>query len=153
MSAAIPVPGWTLLSIMQGARDVADEPLDLDTTDASGLVMTFTDQTTDLSGTIVDAKGAAHPTAEIVTFPADSETWKQGAFSPRRIRLTPGTKSGTYAVPGLPPGQYFVVAVDESTTAEWQDPRFLERLQRSATRVTLQAGEKKTQALTLVVVR
>ena len=153
VTATAPIGGWSLLSIMHGNRDVSDEPLDLESTDVSGLVVTFTDKLTELSGTIVDARGAAHTTAEVIAFPADSDIWKQGAFGTRRIRLTPATKFGTYAVSGLPPGQYFIVAVDEGATAEWQDPKFLERVQRGATRVTLTGGERKTQALTLAVVR
>ncbi len=39
------IPGWTVKSVMLGSKDVADEPLDLETNDIEGLTIVFTDQT------------------------------------------------------------------------------------------------------------
>jgi hypothetical protein len=144
--------GWTLRSITAGGRDVSVEPTELGG-DVTGLVVTFTDAPAELAGTIVNAQGAPHATSEVLVFPADSDTWMQGYFSSRRVRLTPGASSGTYAVTGLPPGDYFVAALDSGDTEEWQDAAFLERVRRSAIRVTLRDGEKTTQALRVVALR
>jgi Carboxypeptidase regulatory-like domain len=40
-------------------------------------------------------------------------------------------------IAGLPPGEYFVVAVDDIDQEEWRDPVVLERLSSNAVRVTL----------------
>jgi hypothetical protein len=53
----------------------------------------------------------------------------------------------------LPPGQYFVVAIDDALTAEWQNPRVLEVLSRVADRVTMAEGEKKSVTLTTKAIR
>ena len=41
---------------------------------------------------------------------------------------------------GLPPGEYFAIAVDDLDIETFRDPEVLERLSRSATRVTLADG-------------
>ena len=115
--------------------------------------MTFTDSTSGLTGTIVNAQGAPHTSAEVIVFPADSDTWQQGYFSSRRVRLIAGTRSGSYVVSDLPAGDYHVAALDESDTEGWEDAGFLERVRRVATRVTIRDGETKTQALKVVVLR
>jgi hypothetical protein len=44
----------------------------------------------------------------------------------------------------VPPGDYYLAAVGAASSAEWQDPKFLDTLVRVATRVSLGDGEKKT---------
>ena len=47
----------------------------------------------------------------------------------------------------LPPGDYFIVAVDDVEQGEWFDPAFLEKVRPDATRVSVSEGEKKKQDL------
>jgi hypothetical protein len=68
-------------------------------------------------------------------------------MNPRRIKSARATGSGTYAVNSVPPGEYFVAALSEEQSADWQDPKFLEALARVAARVTVYEGEKTTQDL------
>ena len=49
--------GWTFKAAMYQGRDVADVPLDLDSADVSGVVITFTDRPTELSGTVESSSG------------------------------------------------------------------------------------------------
>jgi hypothetical protein len=51
----------------------------------------------------------------------------------------------------LPPGEYLAVAIDDRSSANWQDPARLDVLSRLGTRVTLGAGAKQTLDLTTVV--
>jgi hypothetical protein len=44
----------------------------------------------------------------------------------------------------LPAGDYWIVAVRSATTAEWLDPKYLQKLTAFATRVTIADGEKKS---------
>jgi hypothetical protein len=137
-------PGWTFKSATYQGRDVSDVPLDLDASDAAGVVITFTDQATELSGTAQGARGG-DPDATIIVFPSDNTGWVNTGLNPRRIRSIRSGPNGAYKVSGLPPGSYFVAAVPDESAGDWQDPRFLEALARSATQVTLDEGEKKTQ--------
>jgi hypothetical protein len=50
---------------------------------------------------------------------------------------------------GLPPGEYFVVAVDSAFGGEWRDPAWLEAASHVATRVTLKWEEPVTIDLSL----
>jgi hypothetical protein len=44
----------------------------------------------------------------------------------------------------LPPGDYLVAAIPDELVNAWQDPKVLESLSRSATRISLAENEKRT---------
>jgi hypothetical protein len=135
--------GWTLKSVMSGGRDVSVEPLELTDADVKDAVITFTDLTTELSGTVTGPRGP-DANAEVVVFPADSVAWKDIGVVARRGRNVRPSKAGVFSISGLPPGAYFVAAVPVASIGDWQDPLFLDKLVATATRVSLGDGEKKT---------
>ncbi len=47
----------------------------------------------------------------------------------------------------LPPGDYYVVALEDATIEDVHDPAFFEELVSSATQVTLRDGEPQTISL------
>jgi hypothetical protein len=49
-----------------------------------------------------------------------------------------------YSIGGLPPGDYFIAAVDDRLTGEWPDPSFMNVLARFATRVAIADGGART---------
>ena len=63
------------------------------------------------------------------------------------------TQDGTFAITGLPPGDYWVAAIDrrDSRFEPAADPDLLESLSSRAVRITL--GEGQSQDLTLRLVR
>jgi hypothetical protein len=67
--------------------------------------------------------------------------------------MRPATKAGTFEFSMLPAGAYHVVAVDNTTTAQWSDPSFLKRLVTGAARVTIADGDSATVALRLFTVK
>jgi protocatechuate 3,4-dioxygenase beta subunit len=135
---------WTLKSATFGGRDVSDEPLEIAGSDVEGMVLVLTDRPTQLSGTVRTAQGQGDGQADVIVFPADHDRWKQYGVTPRRARSVRATKTGAYSIQGLPAGDYYLVAVDSTSSREWQDPKFLETAARVATRVTLVDGDKKT---------
>jgi hypothetical protein len=147
------MPGWTLARVMRGAANVADAPLDLDARDVDGVTVVFTDQAATIGGHVTDTAGVADTTADVIAFPADSDAWRQAPFSPRRYRTLSTTKAGDYEFAGLPAGDYFIVAVKNELTDNWQDPKFLEKLTGLATRATLKDGDKVQLALKTVTVK
>jgi hypothetical protein len=145
---------WTLKSADSNGRDIADEPLVVDSGDITGAVITFTDHPAELSGSVRDAAGAIDPGASVLIFPADRTRWTDAGRNPRSERLVRPSSIGTFTARGLPPGNYFVLAVDDAQlTQGWSDPKFLDTLSRSATRITIADGEKKTQDLRTVKIQ
>jgi hypothetical protein len=140
-------PGWTLESVARGGRVVTDDVLDLEDDDIRDLVVTFSRQTTSVTGTIVDATGAADATARVIVFPADTNWWREGIVNNRRVREARATSAGGFEIIGLPPGEYYIAAIGSRVTGRPADPQFLERLVPGATTFTLDRAASRTLAL------
>jgi hypothetical protein len=136
--AATAPPGWHLASIVAGGRDVSVEPIELSDRDTDNVVITFIDQSTQLTG-IVEKTTADHG-AEAIAWPADSTAWRDIGVPARRWRNERPDASGAFMMNGLPPGEYFVAAVEGALTEDLRDPKILESLRAGATRVTLGRG-------------
>jgi hypothetical protein len=139
--------GWSLKSASVAGRDISDMPLTLDTADVDGLVLTFTDRPASLSGTVRDAQARHDPNATVLIFPTDG-VWSDRGPNPRRFRSARVGRSGEYSATALPPGDYFIVAVNDANASNWQEPAFLQRLSKLATRITLGDGQTLSTALT-----
>jgi hypothetical protein len=144
---------WTLKTATFGGRDVSVEPLEIAGNDIDGVVLVLTDRLTQLSGTVRNAQGQGDAQADVVIFPADSQLWKQYGVTPRRARSVRATRTGAYSTQGLPAGDYYVVAVEGTSSRDWQDPKFLEAAARVATRVTIIDGDKKALDLKTTRIR
>ena len=95
--------------------------------DVTNAVLTFTDKTQELSGTIQDASGRPTSDFTIILFPSDSRYWLPQS---RRIASArPGT-DGRFTIRGMPPGDYRLTAVTDVEPGEWYDPAFLGQMQR-----------------------
>jgi len=150
----IPIPamaamggGWTLKSVMANGRDIADAPIDIRAgMDVSDVVVTFTDQPSELSGAVLDGAGRVTSSFPIVVFSTDRAYWTLGS---RRVQTARPSSDGRFKVTGLPAGEYFVCAVTAVDRTEAYDPAFLEQLVPVAFKITIADGEKKTQDLRL----
>ena len=140
--------GWFVKSITANGRDVSVEPLELANADITGMVVTFTDKTTTLTGSVTGANGP-DATAEVVVFPADSMAWKQIGVVARRSRVERVSNAGTFSISGLPAGEYFVAAAAGSLAGDRQDPALLTQLMSGASRVTLADGGTANIQLTV----
>jgi len=138
---------WTLKSAMVNGRDVLDFPLDVaPSQDLTGVLLTFSDKSQELRGTIQDTTG--RPTADytIIIFPSDKRFWVPQA---RRIVSTrPGT-DGTFSFRSLPAGDYRLTAVTDVEPGEWYDPDFLGQLSGASIPIAIAEGEKKQQDIRL----
>jgi hypothetical protein len=143
----VPAP-WALKSIMYKGRDLADQPIAISSNDIAGVVVTFTDRATTLSGTVHGGSGV-DPDAAVLIFPTDSTLW-WAALANRRVRHNRVSATGTYTFSGLPSGSYYVVAVEEETTSEWNTRESLEALASQATQITIVEGMPKTLDLRTV---
>ncbi len=142
------VGAWMLKSAMLGGRDVSDVPLEIKPgEDVSGLVLTFTDSPASVTGVLYD--GANRPTSDlsIVLFAADRSMWSPGS---RRVRppVRPAS-DGRFTFSGLAPGDYYLAALTEVSATDLASPLFLEQVVPAAIKITVAAGEKKTQDVKL----
>lgn len=135
--------GWTPRSILVNGRDVLDEPLDV-RGDLSDVVVTMTNRPTRLSGRIITPAGAPGSSLFIAVFPQDKSLWRPGA---RRIVSARADTAGRWSVEGLPPGDYFLVALTDLVSGELNDQDFLAQLIAGALPLPLAAGEQKVQDL------
>jgi hypothetical protein len=143
--------GWTVKSATWRARDLLDLPAEIGTSDIDGIVVTFTDRRTDLSGTVTGSSGP-DAAASVIVFPVDPALLEAGTTS-RRLLMTRTSAAGAFTVRTLPPGAYYVAAVPDELAADWNDPAFLEALSASATRVQLDEGAARTLDLRTVTPR
>jgi len=143
---------WFFKSALVDGRDVADTPIPLGSDDVEGVVVTFTDRPALVAGT-VQSRNVADPDAVVLAFPVDSSMWTNQGSVPRRLRSTRATADGSYSLPVLPPGDYYVIAVKESFGDEWRDPSWLDVFSRSAIQVHLDDGDRKTQDLQTLTFR
>ena len=153
MQSGIPPPGWTFTSAIDQGRDLSEVPLDSESADISGVVVTFTDRPTELSGTVQTSSGV-DPSTTVIVFPSDHTAWtSSGTVNRRRVRGTRTGATGSYKLTGLPAGTHYIAAVPEESAAELPDSKFLETLSATAARVTLDDGERKTQNVRTTRVR
>ena len=104
-----------------------------------------------ISGRVAgESRGLAGGCAVIV-FSTDRERWFTTSGYLRRVQTSP---DGSFRVSGLPPGDYYVAAVDPEgsvDSGEWQEPEALYALTSAARRVTL--GEREPSVTELHLIR
>jgi hypothetical protein len=149
LHAVIPSPRpdttWQLKSSTVNGRDTLDFPVDFRQS-SDDAVITFTDKVSELSGLVQDPAGRPAPEYHVIVFASDKAYWVPQS---RRIRSVRPSADGKYSIPQLPPGDYSIVAVTDIEPGEWYDPSLLDQLSRSAIKVAIAEGEKKTQDLRL----
>lgn len=144
----VSAPGqWALRGALINGQDITDTAVDLEQGDLSGVVITFTDRVADVRGTVTSASGQPDSAATVLLFPVDRTAWSAYGSTPRRQRSVRAGSGGSYAIANVPPGEYFIAAVNDAAAAEWPGAEFLAALSQSAMRITVGEGEKKQQAL------
>ena len=140
-------PGWMLKRITREGRDITDEPVDFTKADVDGVEVILTNRVTSITGRVTDEK--ANPVTEysVLVFAADRSKWTDRS---RFIALGRPTQDGSFRIAGLPPDDYFAVALPAVQGTQWQDPEFLRTLEEAATRLLLGEGESKTLTLRLL---
>jgi protocatechuate 3,4-dioxygenase beta subunit len=138
-------PGiWSLQSAMAGGRDLLDYPLDVRPGQpAPEIVLTYSNQTAELSGRLLDGAGKPMRSMSILLFGTDRAVWSRES---RRVRapIQPAD-DGSFRFINLLPGEYFLGVMTEVDPKQAGDPALLEQLAQHAIRVAIAPGEKKTQ--------
>ena len=140
--------GWMLQSAVFGGRDVLDTTLEVKPGDelSSGIV-SFTSQSTELSGMLQDNAGKPVADYTIVVFASDRRYWTPMS---RRIQATRPSTDGRFSFRNLPAGEYRLMAVVDPEPGEWFDPAFLDQVAGATMPVSLGDGERKVQDIRIV---
>ena len=137
--------GWTLKAVIVDGRDMIDTPLDIRGAQRiSGVNLVFTDKLTELVGTVTDQQGTPMTDYTVLAFPTDGALWRPQA---RQIATARPDQNGRYQFRGLPPGEYFLAAIDPAEQGEWYESAFLDQQRLGAVRFSLVEGETRTQDL------
>ena len=139
-----PAPaGWWLKSFVVDGVDASRTPAIVTRTIDDVEAVIATDGAT-LTGRVAGERVALLG-ATVVLFAVDPDVWFPGSQFIRRVQ-TPG--NGRFEFGSLPPGEYFVLAVDDvpldPARSDWQSPAALNALSTRATRVRLSPSERRT---------
>jgi hypothetical protein len=140
-TVAIKAP-WAISSVMHEGRDLTIAAVDVGATDTNGVIVTLTDHRASLSGAFRAPSDVVVADYTIVVFPSEAAL---RVPHPRAVYAVRPDTAGRYTVPNVLPGDYLVALTDDVEPNSWFDPRVLERLSPGAIRVTIAAGEAKTQ--------
>jgi hypothetical protein len=146
LPGSAPVGIWSLVSAKAGDRDLLDYPLEVRPGQPPPeIVLTYTNQTSELMGRVLDASGKPILDLSILLFTTDRALWTPGS---RRVRAPARpADDGAFRFFNVPPGEYFLGVATDVDAAAAGDPSFLERLAPAAIRVTIAPGEHKVQDL------
>ncbi len=130
--------GWAISRITLDGAEIADAVTDFKGSDrARAMTVVITRNTGAARGVIQDDSGKPVAGARVVVFSTDERQWRPRS---RMVRAGESGPDGRFAIDGLIPGSYAVVAVSYLEDESWTDPTVLRSLQRMATPVTLDAG-------------
>jgi hypothetical protein len=133
---------------MHDGRDVADTPMELRSgAELSAVRIVLTARPTSVRGQLTDAKGALRTTGTVLVFARDAEKWFEHS---RWVRAARPDQQGHYRLDGLPPGDYYAVALDYVEDGQWFDPDYLAALREYVQPFTL--GEAETTSIALKIV-
>jgi len=155
-------PKWYVKTIAIDGFDVTDTPFDFgaDARTYTGVDVTFSRAAT-ITGRVTDERAAPVRDYAVYVFATDRDKWFEGS---RWVKLARAAADGTFTAPSLPPGDYWVAAIDRVNTpapgltdgslatgpANLVDAEWLTMLSSSATRTTLGQGQSQTVTLRLL---
>jgi hypothetical protein len=139
--------GWAVRSVRLNGADVTDSGVAFKANEPiSGLEIELTNKVTSITGLVATTRGEPSKDYTAIVFSQEKEKWTpptryQGSARP--------DQDGRFKITGLPPGEYYIVAVDRLEPGQSGDPEFLERMRVRATPFSLNEGETRTMDLRL----
>jgi len=140
--------GWTFKAALLDGVDVSETPFDFKAN--TEITLVYTDRPSSVSGRV---DGATPESASVLLFTTSGQAWGDAGPNSRRFRTARAGAQGEFLISGVPPGDYYVVAVPEDQAADWRDPAVLDSLARVATQVSIADGEKRSVALPVKSIR
>jgi hypothetical protein len=140
-------PPWNVRAVRYRGTDITDSGLEVKPNEDLGDVeVELTNRTTEISGTVTNARDEPVKDYWALFFAREPEKRRPPT---RYARTARADQDGRFKTTGLPPGEYFAIALDAFDPNEGTDPEFLGRVEARATRFALGDGETKALDLKL----
>jgi protocatechuate 3,4-dioxygenase beta subunit len=137
--------GWAIRSVRLNGTDITDAGIEFKAgEDIAGLEVEMTNKVTAISGLVTNARGEPVKEYSAIAFSQDREKWK---MSGRYQGMGRPDQDGRFKINSLPPGDYYIVALDKIDPGQISDPDFLESIRTKATAFTIREGETRTMDL------
>jgi hypothetical protein len=134
------------------AKDITDSSIDIGDSDSLELSLTIDLLTATVSGRVMSVADPAPEGAPVV---ADQPLAKVNValisadpkkrLIPRYFHSTRSSRTGSFKLEGLPPGDYLLIPWPGEDAGQLLDPDIFPMVEKYATRVTLERGGKVTQ--------
>ncbi len=125
--------GFYVKSVRLGPQDGTSAPLIIREGDKSPLDIALSDRTATLSGVVETAKGAPVSISQVVLAPASPEL----AGVSRLVKGAISNSSGAFQFTNVAPGEYFLLAFEDTLPGEAEDPEFRASFQDDALEVSI----------------
>ena len=144
-----PPKGWVLKRVSYENDDITDRGHDFKPgEELEGFEIVMTRRTQRVSGKVTTDSGEAAKEYTVVAFAEDQQKWTLP--STRWIASARPDQDGRFEMTQLPAGKYLAVAVEYVAQGEWNDPEWLARAAKNATRFTVEDGGTATLDLKLL---
>ncbi len=143
-----PPRGWSLLRATYQGRDISATAVDL-ATDIESVVITFINRVRTVKGTVQAESGSKGSEEVVLMFPVEQEGWVDFGRISRRVTSARVAEDGTFSLPAPPDGEYFVVAIRDAESSDWQNPATLAKLAGLADRFRMQGDAPPALSLRL----
>jgi hypothetical protein len=133
-----PPPGWYLRAMTIGGVDVTDVPFEFGVGDGTpgDAEVVLSPSGARIRGKVTGGSRATPCVA--LAFSTTRELWFSGS---RHVRQSRTCADESFEIDGLPPGDYWVVAVERLEPGDWQTPDVLDAIAGAARRVTVFEGQ------------
>jgi hypothetical protein len=149
MRLTYPAPsGWYLKAVTIGGVDVTDRPFDFGFVEEifPNAEVVLSNAGARITGSVADAAARRATEFVVLAFSTNRADWFTGS---RHLKRAVTGANGSFDVDDLPPGEYFIAAIDALPRGDWQSPEALDLLVQRAERVTLTEGQERTMTLPL----
>jgi hypothetical protein len=142
---------WYVKSVLFRGQDLVDTPVDFGVnTTVRGIEVVISTTGATVTGRVTDDRGAVVRDYAVLVYPTFRDQWFAGSRWVKNLRAR--SVSAPFVVTGLPPGDYWVAAIEPPDSGNpIADSDLLESLSSRATRITL--GEGQTRDVSLRVIR
>jgi protocatechuate 3,4-dioxygenase beta subunit len=147
-----PPRGLTVASASYQGRDLSVTAFDL-TSDIENVVITLTNRVRTVKGTVQVESGAQQSDAVVLMFPTDQEAWLDYGRVNRRVASTRAAEDGTFRLVAPSDGEYYIVAIPDAESDDWQNPETLARLGGMADRFRMQGADVPSLSLRMRRIR